>query len=150
MPAAKTPRSKVVRDFGACVAARRRELGLSQTQLAERIGIGQDTLSRIESGLLSPKLHKLRDYADALHCPVFQLFRHAPEGDLALGEFPAELLLPLAPEWRETIKRMVVDMTINIRRTAELTERRNGEGGLNYADGQAVPETEPRKTDPCA
>lgn len=40
---------------------RRKELGLSQRQLAEKVGVPQSTISRIESKLVSPQLSTLTD-----------------------------------------------------------------------------------------
>lgn len=47
----------------------RKEAGLTQTQLAERMGTTQSGLSRIESRLMQgkmPSLHTLQRYADAV------------------------------------------------------------------------------------
>ncbi len=50
----------------------RRRAGLSQSQVAERMGVKQSALARIETSLTSrthtPSLATLRKYADALGC----------------------------------------------------------------------------------
>lgn len=57
----------------ALLAARRRA-GLTQAQLAERMGVKQSALARIETSLNShrhaPSLATLRKYAEALGCRV--------------------------------------------------------------------------------
>jgi len=91
--------------IGDNIANRRRELGLTQMVLAERVGIGQDSLSRMESGRISPKGARLRDFAAALECSVMSLFReHNDDMDAYLAEL-AELLLPLEPQKREAVIR---------------------------------------------
>lgn len=49
---------------------RRQEKGLSQKELANRIGIKQPQLSRIESGKQSPTLRTICLICDALGCSI--------------------------------------------------------------------------------
>jgi ribosome-binding protein aMBF1 (putative translation factor) len=48
----------------------RREAGLTQAQLAERMGRRQSLISAIESGRRSPRLQTLADAARALDCDL--------------------------------------------------------------------------------
>jgi transcriptional regulator with XRE-family HTH domain len=57
------------------VRQRRVEMGLSQTQLACRVGLAQSTLSNIELGKLEPWPRVRRDLATALDCAEEELFR---------------------------------------------------------------------------
>ena len=52
----------------------RQRAGLSQTELARRIGCLQSTLSDIETGKTDPKQTRLEAIAGALNVPVSQLF----------------------------------------------------------------------------
>lgn len=54
----------------APLAALRMRCGLSQRELAERIGTSQSRLSRIEGGLDDPRLSTVRKLADALAVDV--------------------------------------------------------------------------------
>jgi transcriptional regulator with XRE-family HTH domain len=93
--------------IGENIASRRRELGLTQMVLAERLGIGQDALSRMEKGMISPKVARLRDFAAILNCSVPSLFR---EDNDDAGAYLAELrdlLLPLEQQKREVLIRMM-------------------------------------------
>lgn len=56
------------------VAARRR-LGLSQAQLAARLGTGQSAISRIESGYSLPSLKNLTKIAKALSLEITTLVK---------------------------------------------------------------------------
>lgn len=60
--------------FGTNVQRRRKILGMTQEELAERLDIGQQSLSRIERGTMSPKFERLAAFADLLHCTVAELF----------------------------------------------------------------------------
>jgi transcriptional regulator with XRE-family HTH domain len=52
------------------VAERRRELGLSQTQLAELCNTTQSAIARLESGGRPPRIDTLQRIADALSCEL--------------------------------------------------------------------------------
>jgi ribosome-binding protein aMBF1 (putative translation factor) len=58
--------ARLAGDLGQAVYDRRKELGLSQTQLAERAGMTQPQISRIEGGGTVPTLPLLRRLAKAL------------------------------------------------------------------------------------
>ena len=52
--------------FGYCVKKARLELGLSQKELAKRIGVTQSDLSKLEKGLANPCLKMMKRVANAL------------------------------------------------------------------------------------
>ena len=54
---------------------KREELGLSQTDLARKLGCPQSNVSRLESGLRSPNLRELVGLATALDTPLSDLLR---------------------------------------------------------------------------
>ena len=65
---------------GANISAKRKRKGMNQVQLAEQLGIGLDSLSRIESGITAPKFQTLEKMAQVLECPVAELFLYNEEG----------------------------------------------------------------------
>ena len=52
--------------LGARVRAERERLGLTQSELAEKMGTSQPTIARLEAGGVSPSLDTLHRAADAL------------------------------------------------------------------------------------
>ena len=72
----KVPLAVIV---GANITAKRKLLGMTQGFFAEKIGIGPDSLSRIESGITAPKFQTLEKMAHALDCSVAELFLHNQE-----------------------------------------------------------------------
>lgn len=78
MPARRTPRPDWIRQeqaaLGQRIAAHRRAAGLSQDQLADRLGVERRTVQRYENAVTDPR------YADLLLIAM------------ALGIHPAELL----------------------------------------------------------
>ncbi len=75
MPTAGASLSQV---FGKNVRTRRKELKLSQEELAELLGISHQSLSRMEQGRIAPKFERLSDIAKHLGCSVPDLFISAP------------------------------------------------------------------------
>jgi transcriptional regulator with XRE-family HTH domain len=69
----------------------RRRRGWSQKDLADESGVGQDTISGIESGRHEPRPSTLRKLADALDVEVADFFR---EPALPLAEAPREARPP--------------------------------------------------------
>lgn len=70
-------KKKLSKSVGSLIAVRRKALGLTQGQLAERVNIEQESMSRIETGTITPSLGRLISLADALDCPVETLLRPA-------------------------------------------------------------------------
>ncbi len=56
--------------IGKTIARKRKIMGFTQEEVAERLGIGNEAFSRIERGLVSPGIHKLYELADMFECGV--------------------------------------------------------------------------------
>jgi transcriptional regulator with XRE-family HTH domain len=68
---------QVVRHLGKRIASLRREVGLTQEQLAEQTSYSVDFISLVERGINAPAVERLPYIAAALHVDVWELF--APE-----------------------------------------------------------------------
>ena len=93
----------LTRLVGRNIYNKRKQLGLTQEELAERIGIGQQSLSRMEKGRIAPKFERLQIIADTLECPVTDLFRENTEATLELVERIADMLQGLDARRRELV-----------------------------------------------
>ncbi|AVS76986.1 transcriptional regulator [Paracidovorax avenae] len=62
--------ASLARDVGAAIARKRGELGLTQDQVSEALGIGPEAVSRIERGVVLPSLPRLVELAELLQCSV--------------------------------------------------------------------------------
>lgn len=71
MPARKTSRAP---ERGQRVAAARKAAGLTQPDLAERVGVGRQSIARIEAGRQTPSVTLALAIAGALGEPVEALF----------------------------------------------------------------------------
>jgi len=70
--------------WGARVAARRADLGLTQTQFADVVGVTQQTISKIENGGMIPHDKLKVTIAQKTGTRVADLFAW-PEGPIDLG-----------------------------------------------------------------
>lgn len=61
------------REFCERVKARRKELGLTQVQMAERLGMTQGAYAQIESGSHAPGFHQLYRLSFALEIDLREL-----------------------------------------------------------------------------
>lgn len=68
-------RQRLATIVGANITARRKLLGWNQAKFAERLGMGADSLSRIERGLVAPRFPRLEQMAELLECSVADLFQ---------------------------------------------------------------------------
>jgi len=109
--------------FGAIISERRKILGLSQELLAERVDISQESLSRMEKGLIAPRFERLRLFAEALKCSIADLFREQGE----VSEWAAAMEKVISPlsdcEQKEVVAIVTKIVTvITMRRQAERPE----------------------------
>ncbi|MFA5923647.1 MAG: helix-turn-helix transcriptional regulator [Methylococcaceae bacterium] len=100
--------------LGANIAERRKKLGWTQAELAERIGVDTETISRFERGNNLPSLQRLEKLADALTIPLYRLVAasspRADDQSFILDEWISEL----TPRDREfalnTLKQLCVHL----------------------------------------
>lgn len=59
--------------IGKAIAKYRKAAGLSQEALAEKLGLGNEAVSRMERGLVIPTVERLIKMAEIFNCPVSEL-----------------------------------------------------------------------------
>ena len=114
MPEAKN----LIRIFSENIQRRRKQLGMTQEELAERLDISQQSMSRMERGIMAPKFERLAEIASALRCPVAELFmcnataqENGADGDNEESAHVvlAEALGGLSPAERHCVLRFVLE-----------------------------------------
>ena len=95
---------------GQAIFQRRRALGMSQEELAEKVGIGQQSLSRMEQGKTAPRFERLQNLADALDCRVVDLFAEPQESADFYVASLAELFSALSDEQRVFVHRQAAQL----------------------------------------
>ena len=62
-----------MKTIGKCIKDKRIEIGMTQCEVAEELGIGQTTLSSYEHGRFFPNALVLCDLADLFECTIDEL-----------------------------------------------------------------------------
>ncbi|RZJ29106.1 MAG: XRE family transcriptional regulator [Chryseobacterium sp.] len=86
---------KIAMDVGACIRAKRLDAGMSQDQLAERLEVGPEAVSRMERGVVMPTIPRLVELANVLNCPVEAFIPTASGSTQSGANEIAQLLQPL-------------------------------------------------------
>ncbi|MDR2744644.1 MAG: helix-turn-helix domain-containing protein [Desulfovibrio sp.] len=98
---------KLAEIVGKNISAQRQRYGISQKELAARLGITQDAMNRMEKGIIAPKMSRLPDLADALNCTVPFLFRDHGEESTELAEAIAAILRILPHDGQIALRELV-------------------------------------------
>ncbi|WP_092005151.1 helix-turn-helix domain-containing protein [Paraburkholderia lycopersici] len=83
----KKNRSTAALNIGKAIARRRTIVGLTQEQVAERLGVGQEAISRMERGVANLTVARLATLAEIYQCNIAQLVTETSdrEDDQALA-----------------------------------------------------------------
>lgn len=101
---------RLARIVGAAIASRRKQKGMTQIELAERLRMGADSLSRIEKGVVAPRFPRLEEIAEVLGCGVADLFRVNNSSLRERAESIADILRPLPPEMQDEMVFLIEHM----------------------------------------
>lgn len=101
--AAKKQRSKLGVKLGRNIFERRKELGWTQAELAEKIGVDTETVSRFERGSNLPSLSRLETLASVLGVPLSKLIAQSSHQPNTQAEVITEWLAALESNDREFV-----------------------------------------------
>lgn len=95
--------------LGKNIAERRRKLGFSQKYLSVKLGISQESMARIEKGIISPKVSRLEDIARTLNCTIPALFEKCPNtpDSRDRAAMLEEMLRPLPDDAQEALLALI-------------------------------------------
>ncbi|MDO5356689.1 MAG: helix-turn-helix domain-containing protein [Conchiformibius sp.] len=98
--------SAINRQIGQSIAKRRQQAGLTQEQVAERLGIGYVAVSRMERGLVMPTVARLYQLAEILGCSSADLL----DENSPLADDQARRLYRLFARLSENDRKMLGDV----------------------------------------
>ncbi len=82
--------TSLAQQVGRKIAMRRKRLGYTQVQVAQLLGIEQESLSRMEKGVIAPKFSRLESLANVLECTVIDLFRSSDDTVESISKYISE------------------------------------------------------------
>jgi len=92
---------------GRAIARHRQACNLTQEQVAERLGIGNEAMSRIERGLVMPNVARLLELATVFQCDASDLLTEASTRSIDQSHYLERLLATLTSQDRELVVEMV-------------------------------------------
>jgi transcriptional regulator with XRE-family HTH domain len=101
---------------GRAIARNRAAAGLTQEQVAEQLGIGNEAVSRIERGLVMPNLARLMELADIFDCDIAELLTEVSSRSSDQAKHLTRLLTGVGPKDREMIVGIVEQLTARFAR----------------------------------
>jgi transcriptional regulator with XRE-family HTH domain len=93
--------------LGASIAKMRVSRGLTQEQVAEKLGIGGEAVSRIERGVVLPSIVRFYEFADAFSCRVDELFLGVSDRSQDQAVAITQMLEKMSPGDRELVVGIV-------------------------------------------
>lgn len=96
----KDKEKAIARAVGKIIAKKRLEKGLTQEQVAERLDIGYEAVSRIERGTVIPNVIRLIELADIFECETDELLMHATSRPADHARHLQKLFEPLSEQDR--------------------------------------------------
>ncbi len=101
------PISTLSAQIGKNILNQRKYLGLTQAQLAELVGLENETISRIESGKYNVSISSLERFTQALQIDISDIVRANSENIPSQAESIAVLLQDLDEEEKERVLKIV-------------------------------------------
>lgn len=105
-----TPKPYLAKQIGRCIGMRRVSAGLTQYQVAERLGIGYEAVSRMERGVTIPTIIRLAELAEVFECGIEELLIETSNRAEDQSSQITDMLLKLSDEDRkmllETIQKL--------------------------------------------
>lgn len=101
--------------MGRAIAVRRQQKQFTQAELAEKIEVEQETISRFERGATLPSLGRLADIADALSCPLEDLLRSGSPRLEDKAQGVAQMLKGLSDPDRQLVGEIVEQICARLR-----------------------------------
>lgn len=102
--------TEIAQRLGRYLAEQRKASGYTQEQVAERLGVEQETISRFERGSTLPPLRRLFDLADLLEAPIESMLRTSSVRPSDQMTEIADMMATLEAGDREWVRGWVLSM----------------------------------------
>lgn len=109
--------------IGQRLAARRKALGWTQAVLAEKIGVAEETMSRMESGKVAISLERLAHLTDLLDLPMDELLLQVSENPGDEARALIKSLKDLPPAERDLVLNNALNLAALLRKSKGKRQR---------------------------
>ncbi|MFI2818192.1 helix-turn-helix domain-containing protein [Vreelandella piezotolerans] len=118
----KTEQKRLASNIGRAIAKQRIRSQLTQEEVAERLGVGNEAVSRIERGRVIPNIIRLLELAEIFNCEAAELLGQASIHVDDQTHRIKTLLAPLKQRDRELMLELVESLAIRFQQD-ESTEK---------------------------
>lgn len=106
----KTEQKRLAGNIGRAIAKQRVRSQLTQEEVAERLGVGNEAVSRIERGRVIPNIVRLIELAEIFNCEAAELLGQA---SFHLDDQSSRMRQLLAP-LNQNDRKLVIDIVENL------------------------------------
>jgi transcriptional regulator with XRE-family HTH domain len=99
--------NELAKNGGQAITTFRKKANLTQAKVAEHLGIEPATVSRIETGNISPTLERLEQFSQLFNCPVVTFFRNVTDDADSTAQTLSDMLRPLTKEQRDIVVTLI-------------------------------------------
>lgn len=110
----KTEQKRLAGSIGRAIAKQRTRSQLTQEEVAERLGVGNEAVSRIERGRVIPNILRLIELAEIFDCEAAELLGQASFHVDDQSSRMKQLLAPLNQNDRKLVIDLVESLTTRL------------------------------------
>ena len=111
--------------IGRVVAKRRTEKGMTQEDVAERLGVGYEAVSRIERGAIMPTIGKLVQLAGVFSCPIEELLVESSNRATDQGAVLSKMIEGLSETDRAFMLEIIEKMANKLKEKSPVIPKRS-------------------------
>ena len=108
VPKKRRDKTEISVAVGKCIAARRNIIGWTQQQLADKLKVEKETISRIENGVIAQTVDRLEELSNALGCPITDFFVQKKRD---VNQYATAIEHMIAPLSEDRQKRVIACVT---------------------------------------
>lgn len=105
---------QLAKAVGKAIARQRQACELTQEEVAERLGIGNEAVSRIERGLVMPTIARLVELANVFQCAPAELLTEGTNRSVNQALYLDGLLTKLDSQDRELVVEVLEKLTARL------------------------------------
>lgn len=111
---AKAAENTLAKSIGRAIARQRAHAELTQEEVAAKLGIGNEAVSRLERGIATPSIQRLYELAELFGCQAVDLLTAGSSHVDDQMRHLKQMLAPLKAEDRELVLRLVEQLSVRL------------------------------------